>query len=387
MKINFRKFRDYYKLTAIMLLNICLLFILVNILGFVGINIRENYFKQKTVIAEKYGEAALERGYPGLTAREIAEIQRESWSNVYLYEPFTQFKERPTSGNYVNVAEAGFRITKNQGPWPPDPENFNVFLFGGSTTFGYGLPDNQTIASYLQDYLSQVKEERVAVYNFGRGAYFSTQERIFFEQLLTSGHIPDLAIFIDGLNEFYFNQPLFTKHLEQFQRFNGEPLGALKFYGSMEIKKLPITRLARFFGDLIIKKEELSEKVAYNDPSVINQLINRYLENKKIIEAAAAVYEVAPIFVWQPAPNYKYDLQYHLFAGNGDFDANNYIEYGYPQIAEMYEKGLLGDNFFWRADIQEGIKEPLYVDKVHYTAGMSQKLAKIIVDLLYNGAD
>ncbi|MFH1423770.1 MAG: SGNH/GDSL hydrolase family protein [Candidatus Nealsonbacteria bacterium] len=382
MRINFRKLINYYKFTAVLLLNIGLLFLLINILGFIGINIRENYFKQKTVIAEKYGEAALGQVYPGFNAREIAEIQRESWSNVYLYEPFTQFKEKPTSGNYVNVTEAGFRLTKNQGPWPPNPENFNVFLFGGSTTFGYGLPDDQTIASYLQDYLARLKKERVSVYNFGRGAYFSTQERILFEQLLTSGYIPDLAIFIDGMNDFYFSQPLFTKHLEQFQQFNGEPLSALKFYSSMEIKKLPITRLARFFGDLIIKQEELSEQATDNDSSVIDQIINRYLENKKIIEAVAVAYKTKPIFVWQPSPAYKYDLQYHLFVENRDFGVNNYMDYGYPRMAEIYEEELLGDNFFWLADIQEGIKEPLYVDKVHYTARMSQKLAKTIVDLL-----
>ena len=69
---------------------------------------------------------------------------------------------------YINVDENGFRMTKNQGPWLPSPKYFNVFLFGGSTTFGYGIPDHQTIASYLQEFLSIVplgKEARV--YNFG----------------------------------------------------------------------------------------------------------------------------------------------------------------------------------------------------------------------------
>ena len=42
------------------------------------------------------------------------------------------------------------------------------------------------------------------VYNFGRGSYYSSQERILFEQLAVAGHVPDLAVFIDGGSDFVF---------------------------------------------------------------------------------------------------------------------------------------------------------------------------------------
>jgi len=35
----------------------------------------------------------------------------------------------------------------------------------------------------------------------------------------------------------------------------------------------------------------------------------------------------------------------------------------------------LGNNFLWTADLQEHLHEPLYVDGVHYSAKMSEKLA------------
>lgn len=148
----------------------------------------------------------LDQIYPDLRPHEIQDILEETWkARPFSYEPFTQFKEREFKGRFVNVDQNGFRVSKNQGVWPPDPDSYNVFLFGGSTTFGYGVPDDQTIASYLQDTLQTKMHKEVRVYNFGRGFYYWFQERVLFERLLRSGYSPDMAIFIDGYNGSIFN--------------------------------------------------------------------------------------------------------------------------------------------------------------------------------------
>ena len=78
-------------------------------------------------------------------------------------------------------------------------------MFGGSTAFGIGVPDDQTVASHLQTQLGTARDGReVRVYNFGRGAYYSSQERALFERLIVAGYVPNLAIFLDGLNDFFF---------------------------------------------------------------------------------------------------------------------------------------------------------------------------------------
>lgn len=150
-------------------------------------------------VSEKYGFSQVVQNYPGMNRTALRELLRETWSRPMAFEPFTQFKERATMGRFVNVSPHGFRLSKNQGPWPPSPEAVNVFLFGGSTVFNYGLPDEQTIAFFLQGFLNEAGSgPPVRVYNFGRGHYYSSQECVLFEQLLSAGFVPAIAVFLDG---------------------------------------------------------------------------------------------------------------------------------------------------------------------------------------------
>ncbi|GAG17525.1 unnamed protein product, partial [marine sediment metagenome] len=125
--------------------------------------------------------------YPDLEPDQIERLLAETWTRPHAYEPLTQFTERPYRGEYVNITEMGYRLGRDQGPWPPEDRPYNIFVFGGSTTFGYGVADDQTIASHLQRRLGERTTREVRVYNFGRGMYRSSQERVLFEQLLVSG--------------------------------------------------------------------------------------------------------------------------------------------------------------------------------------------------------
>lgn len=386
-----RKLWGAYSFTAVTLLSALVVLVLLN--GILSVTfIVKDYFSSNPV-SKKYGHSTVKSTYQGSNEGKIDTLLKETWSRPYIYEPFTQFKERPYRGTYVNVDDNGFRFTENQGPWPPQSRNLNIFLFGGSTTFGYGVPDNQTVASYLQEYLTTMIERDVRIYNFGRGHYYSTQERILFEELLASGFVPDMAIFIDGLNDFYYNsnEPLFTDRFREFvaQGATNKP--------SNDIPKTSIGRAVKEFANrlsatkLLEEKqhnEQLSEQAEananireYADANVINLTINRYLKNKEMIEAVSNSLGVIPMFVWQPVPTYNYDQSYHPFS-KGGYGRHTYSQYGYIRMAELFEGNLLSDNFLWCADIQKGKKEPLYVDKVHYSSSFSKQFAKNIADLL-----
>ncbi|OGI18279.1 MAG: hypothetical protein A3B68_04385 [Candidatus Melainabacteria bacterium RIFCSPHIGHO2_02_FULL_34_12] len=349
-----QKARNFYKSFALVLLNIISLFVfvcmLVSLISFSKdfLSYKEQIFKQKNILHEIY---------PDLNNSQIKKVLHETWSRGFSYEPYTQFKESPYKGQFLNVSEHGFRHIKNQGPWPPLNSNFNIFIFGGSATFNYGLPDNQTIASCLQELLRKNKnKENICVYNFARGFYYSTQERILFQKLLSENQAPDLAVFIDGFNEFYFikDEPLYTEELKYFLGGNLDKL----LQGIFTTNKV---------------------QPKYDDPDILNQITSRYLINKKLIEATADAFSVKTLFVWQPVPTYKYNLKYYKFA-NGDFGRFTYSRYGYEVMDKI--KNKLGANFFWLADIQKDINKPVYIDVDHYSSEMSRLIAKKINDYL-----
>jgi hypothetical protein len=330
---------------------------------------------------------AFQRIYAELSEEDRATLAQES-THAFMYEPFTQFRERASIGRFVNVDPSGFRLTQHQGPWPPDPRYCNVFLFGSSTTFGYGVADEHTIASYLQELLSAVGLPRAPrVYNFGRGGYYSTQERILFEQLALAGHVPDLAIFIDGPSDLIFaygDRPILTGGLEQcVDELKREAAPAWR----PALAALPLNRALALFrpaaGAGLPSTPAPASSMrppAHDDPAVAARVIAHYTMNKRLTEGTARAIGVTPVFVWQPIPMYKYDLQYHVHPGS--FGAHEYSRFGYPRVAEYVRTHDMGASFVWCADIQEGIAELLYVDQMHYAPALSKRLAACITTSL-----
>jgi hypothetical protein len=309
--------------------------------------------------------------YPGLSEAEIDLMLKETWGRPYAFESFTQFKERPYGGRYVTVSDAGFRQMPGQAAWPPDPGNWNVFVFGGSSTFGYGVRDQDTVVAHLQRRLEKLGlPRRPALYNFGRGHYYSSQERVLFEKMLEHGVRPDLALFIDGLNDFSFtDEPAFTPELSQcvddgWRRAfgipappsGGKPAGFLSLGGT-----------------------DPASLGAVEMEAVANTAIERYLRNKRLIEGAGAAVGTATVFAWQPIPLYGYDLKSHLFQGPA-LERHRIAARGYELMAKRRAGEDFGDDFLWCADIQAGISEPLYVDAVHYGDRLNDLLAAKIVE-------
>jgi hypothetical protein len=374
-----------------MLLNTIILVLLVNLLFFVFFWIKDSRIHDQStnvyLPSDDSRWVALERVHPDLSRAEIITLLNETYSpaRAYVYEPFTEFKERPYAGKYVNVDMNGFRVSKNQGPWPPDRQQyFTVFLFGGSTTFGFGVPDDQTIASHLQEFLaSSGPPKEVRVYNFGQTSYYSTQERIFFEKLLVAGFRPDMAIFIDGLNDshHYDDRPSSAARIEQ--ALSGAPVERSQSFVRVPMVRAVLSLKQRLGlsgnGAAVDAEQKLAlDASACGNESILQNVINRYVENKKLIETVALAYGVKTFFVWQPVAVYKYDQRFNLFANY--HNRTVCVASVYPRMANFIKQHPLGVDFFWGADIQESAAEPLYVDSDHYSGKMSRTLAQSIFD-------
>jgi hypothetical protein len=327
---------------------------------------------------------SLEKTHPGWREEDLKILLTETVQPKYVYEPFTAFKDGAFHSRFINIDPAGFRVIKDQPPWPPRPEAFKVFVFGGSTAFGFGVADDESIPSYLQECARSSDPSRpIAVYNFGRNGYFSSQERILFQQVLAAGLVPQVAVFIDGLNEFW--------------RADGVPLGTDKFRRFMEgksgpspLEKLPMVQTWHWLSARWAKPQP-HKSVDYSDPAHLQAILAGWLANKRMIELVASGFGVRPIFVWQPVPAYKYDLRYHfLYRSGAEQGSSNrkLWQAGYSSMENMRSQGKLGANVLWLADMQQDKHENLYVDHWHYTAPFSREIAgKICAALSDTGAN
>jgi hypothetical protein len=387
---RFQNFVQAYKSLAVILLNTVLLAgFLYSVLSGVFL-IRNTLLRRarpapENYVSKTYGKM-LKSVYLHLNEEAMDRLLEESWPRPFQYEPFTQFKEGLLQGKFVNVRPEGFRVTPPQGPWPLVPEHYNIFLFGGSTTFNYGLPDSQTIASVLQnDLRRRYPDQNINIYNFGRGYYYSSQELILFMRLLAQERVPDMAVFIDGYNEFVFyqDQPYFSEDISKYfqQREQCSLKTVLENQGVQAFRKI-LRQKSPVKSKAHQEKENTEyENMVYQHKEEISHVVlKRYLVNKRLIEAMARDFQVTPVFVWQPVAAYRYDLSSSPFPIPILDDV--LIRYGYSRMAELNQDGVPGPNFLWCADIQAQVQEPLYVDACHYNEKNSRNLAACIIQYI-----
>ncbi len=115
------------------------------------------------------------------------------------WEPFAYFRTQEFQGRYVNVNAQGLRATWNPPPRATD-RPLRIFVFGGSSVWGFGVRDECTVASWLSRVLHQ-QQVSANVTNFGQNAYVSTQELIALTRELQHNNRPDVVIFVDGFND------------------------------------------------------------------------------------------------------------------------------------------------------------------------------------------
>lgn len=149
----------------------------------------------------------VKNNYQHMSKDDVDTLLSNNFDHGWVYDETLGFKEAPRTTQFVNVNKFGIRSTKSEDDFIASLNN-SIWFFGGSTTFGYGVADNETIPANLASLLNS------AVINFGRGYYFSEQENLLMLKLLKNGYRPKKAIFLDGLNE----QCSVTTYQEQMKR-------------------------------------------------------------------------------------------------------------------------------------------------------------------------
>jgi hypothetical protein len=139
------------------------------------------------------------RNYAHMLPEDVDDLLNVTNALRFRYAPRVGWREQATQSRFLNVDTDGIRAN---GATPRHVAAIEgaVWFFGGSTTFGYGVADEETIPAQLEQLLQR------NVVNFGVGSFHSAQETLLLMQYLETGYRPSAAIFLDGINESCRNE-------------------------------------------------------------------------------------------------------------------------------------------------------------------------------------
>lgn len=305
--------------------------------------------------------------------RLYQEAMVETWRAAETtYVPFVESIMAPFTGRHVTIGRDGVRDGRPQADIP------RVFVFGGSTTFGIGVPAAETLPAFLEAAL-RVAGKEVQVVNYGTIGHFSTPERILLERLLAEGVKPDVAVFVDGLGDFehcrFPERGFSSDDLAEGSRLPArEPLGA-ELAARSSVVRLVRTLLGGGQGGGQGGGRAAVAAGCTDDPAV-EKAARRLDANRRMIAGIAANLDFKAVFVQQPVPTYHYDnakrpvvLKAQALAAAGPAGK------GAVRLAELQAAGALwSQDVLWLAEL-EPAEGNAYIDAVHYSPRFNKAIA------------
>ena len=239
-----------------------------------------------------------------------AEFLAESAAAGHMdYRPYTSYRRRDFKGKYVNI-QNGIRLTDQAPIQVSHPKK--LFMFGGSTMWGVGVRDADTLPSEVARLFEQ---DNVAcqVTNYGEAGWVSWQGVLQLEDLCASGDVPDAVVFYDGVNEVFakLQSPEERRPLTDM----GDLARGFSFVSTSSLGTLPpvladIYRRNSLVFDIlhilaegpVRAREPLKFSKAEKVPvrHLAAGSVRDYLGTCEVVRALAKQYKFRALFVWQP---------------------------------------------------------------------------------------
>lgn len=294
------------------------------------------------------------------------------------YQPYVMWRTAPFAGAMTNITPARFRMT-------PGAEcvdgAYQVFVFGGSTLWGWGAPDWGTIPAYLQERMGH-RQVPVCVVNMGQNGFVSTQEVIALLRVLQQDWVPDLVIVYDGFNEVH---AAFTTGVP------GVHFAPENIKEKLEDAPRPLlgqvlerSKLVAMLGEF---KGPPSGSISHiGDPSadtLRTSIVRTYRRNLEFVSLLGDQYGFDYLFFWQP----------NIFAGTKSLnpEEQTMFDYGitvgfvpllqgvHRSVAELADAW---DRLYDLSDTFDDVSHPMWLDYVHLTPEGNRLIADRIVAAL-----
>lgn len=308
------------------------------------------------------------------------------------FEQYLGFARKDYHSQYTNVDSEGARKTWN-------PANIDelraktIFMFGGSTMFGWFVRDDYTIASHASKLLN-AKDGDYIVSNYGQAGYMFMQEIMKLALLLRQGERPDYVLLYDGVNDVYgayqsgkagtYQNILIMKEALNYVEPTPVQHFVLAVKGTIAGHSM-IYRALRQLPSLFVEEPEFKEVAArYNAEqlkALAEDISNHYVQSMSLLEKLSEAYDFEYICFWQPVIY----TEKNLFPEESDPYYNPRLKDKNLRAIYMNIIGLLEArqpaNFYNIYDALADRTEQVYSDVYHLSERGNEMVAERIVDV------
>ena len=291
-----------------------------------------------------------------------------------IYEPYVEFKEQERLNDFTSVSRVGNRCNYNFIKLCKEPRGGSneIWFFGGSTAFGQGLKNDETVTHYIEE----ISNNKFKAINFGAGGFSSTQSRILFQNLLTNFPPPYAAVFLNGNNDFLNTQKFNETQLSSRIRdnFDKQFKDSLKIYLKERISRLNFIKL---INEKFLPKKSI-KKIPKNNQELL-KISNLLSINHDINLKIGKHFDTRIINILQPAPiyenSYKTSNTPDVFKLKKEDVEYSNLKNGYEYISKKNNQ-----NYLDLSNLK--INKPMYIDTFHYTKEFNRAIAIEIINKL-----
>ncbi len=331
--------------------------------------------------------------------RALSVYHTSSWADRYWrefmgseridYHPYVIWRRHPFSGETITVDASGLRQTTNV---QCSPASFTIWMFGGSTLWGSGSPDNATIPSLLAEEYAR-HGRPVCVRNYGEMAWVSTQEVIkLLLELKRAQQKPDLVVFYDGANEplLPYQSDAIDGHqnLDRiravFDQSIAERDGSFAWLLKSNTAQL-LNRSAAWLG-LGRRDAALADRYRSNRASIealTRVSVRSYFQNIETVHMLASGHGFGYAFFWQPV--LYLDKKPLTSEEVGILESERRMLPGLDEVYRNSHALVAGErrrNFHDLADAFHDQRATLYIDALHVGPEGNRVIAKRVYDVL-----
>ena len=326
---------------------------------------------------------------------DVATLFREFHATERIvYEPYTIWDRRYYPGDLISIDFGGFRQTTNNSE---AEDALQVWVLGGSTAWGEGAPDDETIPSHLARLMNAWGVD-TAVKNLGERGYVSTQEVVFLYRELQAGKRPDVVVFYDGIND--------AAAASNWPEAPGSHVSLHRIRERFQFGEVPSERRREFVRSLgiykasriVLDRLEARERTARlrQDAADIDivprfldanfrflggQAVDVWLANRELVMAMGDEFGFTSLFVLQPSlwtdGKPLHVSERRILAEHLDRRAMTHIMATRAEMSsilgERRRDGTLPSNVYDLGDVFSAVEEPVYIDYVH-TAGPGYRI-------------